>query len=212
MICQPGNSLPGYLGSIQATGRLAVGNNCTTLLLVVVLPESAMWCRCTFAKLLNCYFGVSSYADTGAKAARPLPSSPRLEFHKQSTAMLAMMSQRPPRMGAPSAMFPHDSDIEATFRYPFPEARMMTPATAFYACGHRPKLEIKDDVYIIRIEMAGVKQEHLQVELLGRRSLLVSDQTQTEQTEQQQQQQGQRPPSMPSHQLCKPFDLPCDAD
>eukprot|EP00961_Rhodomonas_salina_P024784 333703-Rhodomonas_salina.2 len=101
--------------------------------------------------------------------------------------MLAIMSPRfqveslSPRSN--SCPFSPVEQAFDSFDFPFGRgsfgggAGMMRPPTAFplYAGGHfvaRPRLEVKDGSYIIRVETPGVKQEHLQVELLGRRSLL----------------------------------------
>jgi len=99
-------------------------------------------------------------------------------------------------------------------------ARMMMPRQVFdapfYASGHN--VVLKDGAYKIKVQTPGVKQENLQVELLGRRSLIVtnSDNAETEEGQEQQEQQEQHKArqrfSPFSHPLCKRIDLPCDAD
>eukprot|EP00961_Rhodomonas_salina_P225537 3049356-Rhodomonas_salina.1 len=132
--------------------------------------------------------------------------------------MMAMMSPRShyESLSPRPTAFPF-SAVEETFDsldFPFgcgsfgAGARMMMPTPAFDVPYH--VTGANGGAYIIRVETPGVKQEHLQVELLGRRSLLIStlDKDLSEDAQEQQQNWRQRQ----SQRLCKRVDLPCDAD
>ena len=74
-----------------------------------------------------------------------------------------------------------------------------------------PKIEHKDDSYFIRLETPGVKKEDLKVELVARRTLVVTacDKPASQPTDAET--HGQTPPQ-PICKLCKRVDVPRDAD
>ena len=96
-----------------------------------------------------------------------------------------------------------------------------------FPCFHRPtlalptlpKIERRQDGYVVRVETPGVKKEHLKVELVGRRTLLVTasnpQPSKLAEGDTPVHEQPQPTQSAPEHQrysLCKRIDLPHDAD